>query len=232
MMRKGKKMIAVVDTETTGLDPATASIVEIGVVTLPRFDSFSCLIKPDHAIEVQAMAAHHLTEKMVKEGAPLKNALLASRIMEADFICAHNAAFDMGFLKIDKPTICTYRCARHLWPDAPAYSNQVLRYWLELDDKLWEGDGKSIMMLPPHRALPDAWVTAHILHTMLLDTARTPQKLVELTKAPILMKTVGFGMHKGKAWDKVPKDYLTWILRQKDFDSDSVYTAKYHLGVK
>lgn len=222
-------MIAVLDTETTGLDPATASIVELGVVMLPFFESFSCLIKPDHEIEIAAMAAHHLTDEMVKEGASLKNAMKAARIDEADFICAHNAAFDQGFLKINKPTICTYRCARHLWPDAPAYGNQVLRYFLKIEDQLYGGDGASIMKLPPHRALPDAWVTSHILHKMLID--HHPEELAELTKAPILMKMCGFGKHKGLEWGKVPKDYLAWMVRQKDFDSDAIYTAKHHLGM-
>lgn len=222
-------MIAVIDTETTGLDPATASIIEIGVVTLPGFESFSCLIKPDHEIEIQAMAAHHLTNEMVKEGASLKNALKAARVKEADFICAHNAAFDMGFLKIDKPTICTYRCARHLWQNAPSYSNQVLRYWLKIEAELNSGDGANIMKLPPHRALPDAWVTSHILYKMLID--HKPEELVELTKAPILIKVCGFGKHKGTEWEKVPRDYMAWMLRQKDFDSDAIYTAKYHLGM-
>jgi exodeoxyribonuclease X len=228
-------MIIVVDTETTGLDPATASIVEIGVVELPGFNSFSCLIKPAHPIELQAMAAHHLTEEMVADGAPFEDAIVASMIKKADFVAAHNAAFDMGFLKIDKPSICTYRCARHLWPDAPGYSNQVLRYWLKLDKQLGGSRGSEIMKLPPHRALPDAWVTAHILDVMLQNPGeqefRTPEELVELTKKPILMKTCAFGKHKGTEWAKVPKDYLAWMLRQKDFDADSIYTAKHHLGI-
>lgn len=222
-------MIAVFDTETTGLDPTTASIVELGVVLLPSFESFSCLVKPDHEIEIQAMAAHHLTDEMVKTGSPLKAAITASRLNDVEYVCAHNAAFDMAFLKIDKPVICTYRCARHLWQDAPSYSNQVLRYWLKMEDKLHNGDGEFIMRLPPHRALPDAWVTSHILYKMLIN--HSPEELVALTKAPILMKMCGFGKHKGLEWSKVPKDYLAWIIRQKDFDADSIHTAKHHLGM-
>ncbi len=43
--------------------------------------------------------------------------------------------------------------AMHVWPDAPRHSNQVLRYWrnLVLDNAL---------AMLPHRAGPDAWVTA------------------------------------------------------------------------
>ena len=87
------------------------------------------------------------------------------------------------------------------------------------------------MKLPPHRALPDAWVTAHILNIMLTD--HSVQKLVELTNTPIIMTgPIKFGKHKGVDWKRVPKDYLAWMMRQKDFDSDSIFTAKHYLGVK
>jgi exodeoxyribonuclease X len=221
--------IAVIDTETTGLDPNSASILELGVVKLPGFETFTRIVKPEHEIEIQAMAAHHITEDMVKKGSSLEEAIKFSKISKEKFICAHNAAFDSGFLKIDKPWICTYRCARHLWPEAPAYSNQVLRYWLRIEEQLYSGEGAKIMQLPPHRALPDAWVTAHILYKMLTDNK--PEKLVELTKTPIMIKTINFGKYKGTLFEKVPRDYLAWMLRQKDFDSDSVYTAKAILGV-
>ena len=223
--------IAVIDTETTGLDPEKGSIVELAIVSLPSFTNFSSLVKPEHPIELQAMAAHHLTEDMVADADPFEKVIADSMIEEADFIAAHNAEFDSGFLPPvkEKPWICTWRCARHLYPDSPSHSNQVLRYYLKLNDKIQsDKDGRKIMKLPPHRALPDAWVTAHILNVML--ETKTPQELVELTKQPILLKMCNFGKHRGTEWEKVPKDYLAWILRQ-NFDADTLFTVKHHLGV-
>lgn len=223
-------MIAVLDTETTGLDPTAASVLELAVVTLPDFTSFSCLVKPEHDIELEALATHHISAELAATGAPFEEAIAAGMINEADFIAAHNAEFDSGFVKMDKPWICTYRCARHLYPDATSHKNQVLRYYLKLDDIIHATkEGKLIMDLPPHRALPDAWVTAHILNHML--ATHTPQELVELTKAPILIKNVAFGKHRGLAWADVPKDYLRWLIRAGDFDKDSIYTAKHYLGM-
>lgn len=222
-------MICVCDTETTDLNPDNASIVELAVVTLPDFNSFSCIVKPNHPIALEALATHHIQESEAAKGASFEDAIIASMIREADFIAAHNAAFDQGFLKIDKPTICTWRCARHLYPDAPRHSNQVLRYYLCLNDIIHEGNGSAIMKLPPHRALPDSWITAHILHLMLKE--KTPEELVELTKKPILIKMMMFGMHRGKPTTDIPRDYWKWVIRQKDMDSDVVFTAKTMLGM-
>ena len=84
------------------------------------------------------------------------------------------------------------------------------------------------MALPPHRALPDAYVTANILDRMLRD--HTPEELVLLAQSPILIKNCTFGKHRGTPWNEVPKDYLRWLVRQ-EFDADTLFTAKHHLGV-
>lgn len=225
-------MIIVVDTETGGLDPETSDIVELAVVELPGFSTFSTLVKTDKPIELEARAAHHISDEMLKNAPSLEDAINGSFIKNADFIAAHNAAFDMSFLKIDKPVICTWRCARHLFPDAPRHTNQVLRYYLELDDDINKGYGRNIMMLPPHRALPDAWVTAHILMKMMArGKGRSPEDMVKLTNTPILIKTMMFGMHRGKPTTDIPRDYWKWVIRQKDMDSDVVFTAKTMLGM-
>jgi uncharacterized protein (DUF3820 family) len=49
-----------------------------------------------------------------------------------------------------------------------------------------------------------------------------------LSSSPILFKKVGFGRHFGQLWSEVPRDYLRWILDQKDFDPDTRYTALHY----
>jgi exodeoxyribonuclease X len=84
------------------------------------------------------------------------------------------------------------------------------------------------MFQPPHRALPDAWVTAHILKRMLIE--HSIEDLIELTKKPILSKTCHFGQHRGVPWEKVPKSYLHWMKKQKPgFDSDTIFTVDHFL---
>ena len=57
----------------------------------------------------------------------------ADRAAEVDVFVAHKWAFEAQWLGEHlqgRPAICTYKAALRLWPDAPGYSNQVLRYWL------------------------------------------------------------------------------------------------------
>lgn len=218
--------IAVVDTETTGLDPEAGSIVELAVVTVPSMRIYHSLVSPEHPIEIQAMAIHHITERMIMSAPKIEKAIADCFLNLADVIVAHSAGFDKGFLRIDKPWVCTWRCARQIWPDAPGYSNQILRYWLpDLDEEVCRN--REIMALPPHRAAPDAWVTAHILKRMLKE--HSIDDLIEMTPKPILMKIVSFGKHRGEKWEDVPKRYLRWMIEQ-DFDDDTKFTAKHHLG--
>lgn len=220
--------IMVIDTETTGLDPETEKVVEVGAVEVVQKKvkwsigrKFTSLVDPGIPIPAEAMAIHHLRDEEVRGANQIGPVLQLLNDQYGPFIpAAHNAAFDQKFLPSFSPDwICTYRCARHIWPDFPRHGNQFLRYQLKL---LNEPDE---LAMPPHRARPDAYVSAHLLVRMLEE--KTPEELLALTKAPILIKTVGFGKHFGQEWSKVPKDYLYWILRGKDFDPDVAYTAAY-----
>lgn len=220
----------VLDCETTGFDPETCRVVEVaGVVvdykSLKIKSTFDTLVNPGVPIPPEAMGVHHILDKDVR-GRPKIGAVLASIEKEhAPFVVvAHNWEFDSKFLLLmdGGGAICTFRCAKHLWPDCPSFSNQTLRYYLRL---FKEPEARA---MPPHRARADAWVTAHIVRKMLME--KTVEELVELTKAPILLRKVHFGKHVGTPWDAVPKDYLQWILRQGDFDRDVVHTATHHLA--
>lgn len=147
----------------------------------------------------------------------------------ADVLVGHNVEFDVRMLLqsgvearlLPALHLCTWCCARHLWPDAPKYSNQTLRYWKELDVRT---DG------PSHRALPDAAVTEALLLLMLNE--HTPEHLIHLTTKPVLQSKVGFGKHRGTPWSRVDTGYLRWLLspnRQPPFDDETRYAAQYWL---
>jgi exodeoxyribonuclease X len=144
-------------------------------------------------------------------------------------LVGHNLDFDVRMLRqsgvpdaaIPQQRICTLKCAKHLWPDAPAYGNNVLRYWLEL---------RVEDALPPHRALPDATVTAAVLERMMQE--KTVEELLELTGRPVLQTTIKFGKYSGKEWKDVDRSYLQWLLdprRQPPFGEEVLYAARYYL---
>ncbi len=94
----------VLDTETTGLDPAQGHrVVEIGCVELAgrqlterRFHTY---INPQREIDAGAMQVHGITNERVA-GEPLFAAIAADLVefIRGAELVIHNAAFDVGFL--------------------------------------------------------------------------------------------------------------------------------------
>ena len=226
------RRLRVIDLETTGSSPP-AEVIEFARVEVLVKECGGCVLEPPisqlfrpvRGIPPEAMAVHHLTEADFDAAMPpatselLHEAMLAA--VPPDILVAHNAEFEQGFLAeaLDgaAPWICTYKVALHVWPDAPRHSNQVLRYWrrLALDPAL---------AMPPHRAGPDAWVTAHLL-VQLLEQADIAQMLA-WTLEPRRLPLVPFGKHRGQRWPDVPDDYLRWMVGQAGMEQDVLFAAE------
>jgi exodeoxyribonuclease X len=221
----------VVDTETTGLDPEKDKICEIAGVWRNKdkllFSAELC--NPGVPIPPEVSAVHHITDDLLIDLCSplqaLENLLNYFGALDDCVMVAHNAKFDRGFLSnlvhIDRPWICTYRCALHLWPDAPGHSNQVLRYWLKQHPEWIPLD------LAPHRALYDALCTEQILRFMLVS--HSLDELIELSKKPVILQKVRFGKYKGSLWQDVDYGYLKWVMRQQNIDADVLHTAHHYL---
>ncbi len=78
----------------------------------------------------------------------------------------------------------------------------------------------------PHRALPDAYVTAFILREAV--ELATVKELIAWTGEPALLPRVTFGRYRGSNWDEVPADYLAWIAERSELGGDVKYTAQHH----
>lgn len=101
------RLIAVLDTETTGLDPAVDSIVEIGVA-LARIEergatvvqSRSWLVRPRRPIPAEATAVHGITNDEVATAATFASVLPAVvEMVGPDAVLAgYNARFDRAMV--------------------------------------------------------------------------------------------------------------------------------------
>lgn len=227
--------LRVIDLETTGTEPPAAEIIEFGrvdVVIDPAGTRVGTpqawLYRPLRGIPPETMAVHHITEADFRPDTPVctmeyLHAAVWSGPAPAALV-AHSCAFERQFVTEATtgpiPWICTYKVAMHVWPDAPRHSNQVLRYWrnLSLDNAL---------AMPPHRAGPDAWVTAHLLAD--LAQFASFEQMIAWTKEPRPMPKLTFGKHRGQSWAQVPTDYLQWMQRQTDMDADTVWHAQQEL---
>ena len=94
----------VLDTETTGLDPAQGHrIIEIGGIELVNrrqtAQQFHVYLQPDRAIDAEAMKVHGITNEFLADQP--RFAEVADRFLDfvrgAELII-HNAPFDLGFL--------------------------------------------------------------------------------------------------------------------------------------
>lgn len=97
----------ILDTETTGLDPATGDrIVEIGAIELlnhlPTGRTFHVYINPERDMPKEAEAVHGLSSAFLKDK-PVFGAIVQDFL---DFIAdavliIHNASFDMAFINAE-----------------------------------------------------------------------------------------------------------------------------------
>ena len=226
------KCVRVVDFETTGLDSASADVIEVGWCDLYSLDyridgPYSLLVQTDRPVEIEARAAHHIAPEDLAGGA--SRSAWQARLSQGGPVAyiAHNSRFEASFWpEAPAPWICTYKSAMRLFPEAPRFTNSVLRYWLDLDAD--PGFNRALAM-PPHRAGPDAYVTAHIFVRML-RLERNLSRLFQWTIKPEMPPRVMFGKHFGTAWAEVPADYLAWILRQADFDEGASWAATQELA--
>jgi exodeoxyribonuclease X len=228
-------LLRVIDIETTGLAPP-AEVIEIGRVDV-NLDGSSArierpmarLYRPLNGIPPETMAVHHITEADFTPDTPVcteeRLRLAVWGGAKPSALVAHNCDFERLFfpetITGDLPWICTHKVALRVWADAPRHSNQVLRYWLGLvlDREL---------AMPPHRAGPDAWVTAHIF----AELAKTipVEQMISWTLEPKKLPTMTFGKHRGAKWSDIPIDYLQWMLRQADMDADASWCASQELA--
>ena len=232
----------VVDFETSGFQD-DAEVLEMGLVDCyAEADRVglgcSFLFRNLLPIPPGARAVHHITAGMLSglptwdeakaetwAHAPL---MLTGQAPPHRFVAAHSASFEQRWaseLVGQTPWLCTYKCAMRLWPDAPTHSNGGLRYWLA-DEGLWPITFQQELSVPAHRALPDAYVTAHLVLVML--KLATVEQLLEWSTEPTFITRIPFGDQRGRLFSEVDEGLLHWILR-KDFSDDVVAATRREL---
>jgi DNA polymerase III epsilon subunit-like protein len=135
-------MFIFLDTETTGTGPDDRLCQ---IAFKPEGGQAVCeLFNPGRPISIDAMAVHHITEKMVADKPPFMGSEACDKLRELvsdekNVIVAHNAQFDMTMLHwegiFSTRVICTLKLARYLDKNGiiPKYNLQYLRYYLGLE---------------------------------------------------------------------------------------------------
>jgi DNA polymerase-3 subunit epsilon len=161
----------VVDLETTGGSPATCGITEIGAVKVKGGEilgTFQTLVNPDQVIPPFIAVLTGITQGMVASAPRIDAALGAFLEFARDTVLvAHNAPFDLGFLK----AACTF--TNREWPDFDSVDTARLARRVLTRDEAPNCKLSSLSKLfrtrtvPCHRALADAQATVDVLHGLL-----------------------------------------------------------------
>ncbi len=161
----------VVDLETTGGSPATAAITEIGAVKVCGGEvqgEFQTLVNPGEPIPPFIAVLTGITDALVA-GAPRLPAVLPAflEFAHGSVLVAHNAPFDLGFLKA--------ACARSevAWPAFDSVDTARLARRVLTRDEAPNCKLATLARIlrarttPNHRALDDARATVDVLHALL-----------------------------------------------------------------
>ena len=225
--------VRVIDLETAGNGPH--DVCEIGWQDVEQGpdghwrlseERGARLVNPGRPIAPETMAVHHILDDHVRDAPFWKT--VAPDILRPEggvlALAAHRAAFEQRYcrphLTGGAEWICTWKGALRLWPDLPSFSNQRLRYDRRPDGLIHE------LGLPAHRALPDAYVTAHHLRDMLNQTS--VDQLLAWGREPGLLPRVPAGLERGKAFRDLATDVLRALAKERD--TDIRFSAATELG--
>jgi DNA polymerase III epsilon subunit family exonuclease len=198
----------VLDIETTGASPKVgAGITEIGAVkvrggeVIGIFESF---INPGESIPTYITALTGITDDMVL-GAPPIEMVLPSLLEflgheDETVVVAHNAPFDLGFLKAAAQT------HEYSWPTYQVLDTVKLARHLLTRDEVYDCKLSTLAQFfetpiqPTHRALDDAHSTAAVLHGLFERLGSFEVDTVE--------KLFNFlSDKKKKLREKIPKEF-------------------------
>lgn len=212
--------IYLIDTETTGL--VKPQVIELAWTLYDRnkpSDSEQIYCQrflPTKAIELGAMATHHIQLSDLSDCPPSSTATLP---LDTEYIIGHNVDYDwkaLGSPPVKR--ICTQALARSLLPTLDSHRLGALIYhFCPKMARSW--------LKKAHEASADVELCKYILFELLrmrdnagharIDTA---EELWQVSEAARIPKIMSFGKHKGEPIESVPAGYVSWYLKQVDPD--------------
>ena len=232
------------DTETTG-NQAPDRIIQIGAMIVKSREEVEVIdeiCRTEVPISIEAMEVHGITPERLEGKPSYAETYFAGRIdvlnTPENYLIAHNIDFDLGMIekegfKNQMQKIDTVRCARHLLPDLPHHRLQYLRYALELY-KDEEAEARKLgVTIKAHDAIGDVLILKLLFsHLVALVREQFPddnpiEKMVALTREPVMIRTFKFGKYKGESIEEIAQrdpGYLAWMRKNLDLDEDMRHT--------
>lgn len=159
----------VFDSETTGLDPKQDRVVQLGGIRVVNGkvvhgETFDMLVNPDCPIPPHSTKVHGISDTMVRDAPPFQVACERFHQFSQDAVLiAHNAPFDMAFLKtaetvnFDHPVLDTVHLSAIVFGGSQEHTLDALCARLDIE----------IPAEHRHTALGDAIATAQVFVALL-----------------------------------------------------------------
>lgn len=170
----------VFDLETTGFSPKLEKITEIGIMKVKDgkvIDSFSTFVNPEKPIPSRVVEVTNITDDMVRDAETIDKVFPKMlEFMKGSVLVAHNAEFDIGFLKhnakelgyeFDFTYIDTLTLAQDIFHDFKTYKLGRIAKNL------------GIKVEVAHRALDDVDTTVKVFNVMMDELKERGAKNLE-----------------------------------------------------
>ncbi len=184
-----KKPFVVFDLETSGLDPKKSDIIEIAMIRYEEGEEvkrLDALIKRDEPLEKIIQVITGITDKMLQEEGRDQREVFteANELIKGAYLVAHNAPFDVGFIKekgfnlsTTLGVLDTIPLAQMMFPDLASYSLESL------------SDDFKIKHANAHRAMADVEATVQVFEHIWKAINKLPKRVVteieeQLEKSP------------------------------------------------
>ncbi|MGN0145146.1 MAG: exonuclease domain-containing protein, partial [Clostridium sp.] len=158
----------VFDLETTGFSPRLEKITEIGIMKVKDgkiIDKFSTFVNPEKPIPARVIEVTNITDDMVRDAETIDKIFPKMlEFIDGSVLVAHNAEFDVGFLKhyarvlgydFDFTYLDTLTLAQDLFPEYKSYKLGRIAKNL------------GIKVEVAHRALDDVDTTVKVFNVMI-----------------------------------------------------------------
>ncbi len=214
-MRKEDLILIFFDLETTGLNPDTDEVIEIGAIKVKNgkvVEHFHSFVRPHRNIPSLVTNLTGITYKDVEDAPdPSETRKKFEEFIRNYPLIAHNVSFDRIFLekfmgkRLDNEFFDTLELARIFFPDLPSHSLQNLVKTLSLKKE------------EAHRALSDTLMLYSLFNKISDEKDKSSPFLLHRIK-DISQSVRNFENIFGEEWEKPEEKEESFVWEMKDAD--------------